>query len=141
MSVTIERIFDIDRLKHLLDKDLIYREILNIESLEDVMLDVVFSIWICVYKDMDPIGVMCFTSLGTCLVFHGGAYKQYRNKELVKSIQLVLAKVKAELNCKFLTTIPESNHKANGFVKKLGMIENTRISNGFGKDDMIIYSE
>lgn len=142
MLVTMRRLLDAEEVKRLVHKDVLYKTMLEIGTLEGYVPDLHVSAWFLVSRDGIEVGIMIAKPFGTnCINFHGGVFKEFRGQETPELVRECLEILRKQFNGVFMTTVNEHNTASIKLVKKLGMIEKTRIVNGYKTGDLIIFGE
>lgn len=139
--IRLNKIYDKDAIKIHLKRDEIYKNILGVDSMDDVVLDTTCTSYLLVSNNSIDMGILILRDFSSnCISFHGGTYKQYRGstKEILK---VCLERIKNDLNCVLVTTILEFNEPAISLVKKLGFTEKCRIKNGSKVGDILLFGE
>lgn len=142
MMITLKNLNTEFKIKILLARDNLYKNILGITDIREWIPDMVNVAWYLVLDHNDPVGVIYFKQLGdNCLSYHGGIYKDYRGKNSYLYLQEALRLIKEQTNMALITTFKDSNKLAKRINERIGMTFKTRIKHGYKDSDMLIYGE
>lgn len=133
---------DLYEIKTCLAKDNIYKQILEIDSLDNWVPDLYHTLWILPCLEHKEIGIMCFQQFSTnTLIFHGGLFKQYRGMNSKNWLQEILAKLRQTNDFQYITTVLTHNKLAQKLLKQSNFKQIGYIKNGSKKGDLILYGE
>lgn len=130
--------------------DKVYKNLVGVNDLEVWTPDVVFTAWFYAidedHNTREPLGIIVFKEWTNHVVcYHGAMYKKHRGSKTPAYLKECLEIVRKQLDCKFVTTVPESNLLARRLNKALGMKLKTIIPEGYrtkdGFSDLLLYSE
>ena len=140
--IELHKLNDKDCIKANIAKDDLYINLLGVDSLEGFTPDLLTTNYLLITNNLVPLGIFIlrdFTS--NCLSFHVGIYKKHRG-DTKKLVKICLDKIRNDLHCVFIATIPEHNTIASHIIKQLGFILISRIKNGSRSgDDILLYGE
>lgn len=142
MNLILTRLTDVSQVKQLVSRDVLYKTMLEMEHLDGYVPDLSMSSWLLVNKDGLDVGILMLRPFGgNCINFHGGVFKEHRNQGTAELVKECLELVRKQFHNVFITTINEHNIISIKLVKKIGLIEKTRIVNGYKTGDLIIFGE
>jgi RimJ/RimL family protein N-acetyltransferase len=128
----------------LLQKDELYKQLLNEEDVNNLSVDLKTQYWFIVVDDeiQEAIGMfLIIPFIGKCVSFHGGMYKEFRGRNTVQIVRQCLESIAPETDVVFMTTVKNTNKQAIALVEKLGLEYKGTIPGGYTNADMLIYSE
>ena len=127
-------------LKALLEKDKMYKYILNIDNL-DTWKKNINDIWIVAYKYKQPYGLLLLREFsGDIMTYHGGIYKESRGIDSPMIVKSILNQIKKLIpDYTLMTTIPRSNRLAIRLVRLMGMKEKALLNTK--NNNYILFSE
>lgn len=131
-------------IKDLLARDTLYKDFWpNMDNFELMYPDMTYTAWFELTKGYATLGVMYLKEhTDNCVYFHGGLFKDYRNKNTPKILKECLSYFHSILpGYVFATTVNSNNTKVIRLLKAIGCVHQATIKNGYKTGDLMIFSE
>ncbi len=142
MEYRIQVISNLLEIKHALSRDDIAVEAFGVKNLEHWLPDIIGTIWIQWYEDEKLVGVAAIKQFSdTCITFHAGVYKEFRNKDSHIRLLHCLHNLKSIIPFNIvLCPTKKSNVAANRALQAADFTISGYIPGGYTDSDMRIYT-
>jgi hypothetical protein len=130
-------------IKKYLRRDDLYKEILDLDDLDEYQPNLKESVWCLVKEGDEEKAILLFKLFSSnCIEFHGGIFKEHRSQDTAKKLKYLLDKIKeGNSGAALVTKIVATNIPALKVVEKMGFKQKCIIKNGARSGDLILMGE